>query len=177
MIIDEKYIKAPKPGTEPKYIGKYIVVKREVNGPYVLRDLEGNIYHRKVPIDQMKVLFRPGMIPALVDDEDVWLVEKLVNDKKEDNKRWYEVKWKGFAETTWEPEEYIHDQNLIDKYWRLKSGLQKQKRGRKPRVNVIYSMTKRKDPIFNGADRTAQTQDENMKLKLVEICAEAEKHD
>ena len=98
MIIDEKYVKAPKPKTEPKYIGKYTIVKREVNGPYVLKDMSGVIYPRKVPIDQMKILFRsmPGYLPAITDDSDVWIVERLMNHEKKDDGYWYEVKWKGF---------------------------------------------------------------------------------
>ena len=125
MIFDEKYIKSPRPKTEPKYIGKYMIVKREVNGPYVLKDMDGEIYPRKVPIDQMKVLFRtiPGYINA-TNPEDVWIVEKVVNHEKKNDGYWYEVKWKGFdkEDNTWEPEKNINDQNIIDKYWRLKSG-------------------------------------------------------
>ena len=77
MILDEKYLKGtPKPNTEPKYIGKYVIVKREAHGPYVVKDMTGEVLPRKVPIDQMKILFRPGMIPAMQDDEDVWIVDQ-----------------------------------------------------------------------------------------------------
>jgi len=176
MILDEKYLKAPKPKTEPKYIGKYTIVKREVNGPYVIKDIRGNLYHRKVPIDQMKVLFRPGTIPAMEDDKDVWIVDKIINHRKENRKSWYEVKWKGFTETTWEPEENILDQNLIDKYWRKKSGLKVVFTGSMS-VPCIYSKTSARETVFNEADQTAQTQDEKFRKRLAEICAEMEKHD
>lgn len=121
MILDEKYMKGnPRPNTEPKYIGEYIVVKREVNGPYVIRSPTGETYHRKVPIDQMKVLFRPKV--QVVDDEpeNVWIVDELLDHNKEGHKTYYKVKWRGYDETTWEPEEHIQDQNLIDVYWRKK---------------------------------------------------------
>jgi hypothetical protein len=177
MILDEKYIKSPhmRPKTDPKYIGKYIVVKREVNGPYVLKSMNGEIYPRKVPIDQMKVLFRtiPGYVPAMQDDKDVWIVERLVNDKKVygDKRTWYEVKWKGFDSTqnTWEPEEHIHDQNLIDKYWRLKSGVKQAKKAQTVKRSgnsvALYLMTSQRDTLFNEADQTAQTANKNIQQK------------
>ena len=186
MILDEKYIKNPqtRPKTEPKYIGKYVIVKREVNGPYVLKDMTGNIYPRKVPVDQMKILFKtiPGYTESMRDDKDIWVVDRLVNDEKRpnDKRTWYEVKWKGFdnSENTWEPEDHIQDQNLIDKYWRLKSGLKQAKRGR-TKVNaganvvVLHLMTSKRDTLFNEADQTAQTTNKNILL----ICAEMDKID
>ena len=178
MILDEKYLKSPKPNTEPKYIGKYTIVRREVNGPYVIRDSQGDEYHRKVPIDQMKVLFKPGSLPAMKDDEDVWIVEKLIDDELRQNHRWYQVKWKGFTDPTWEPTENILDQNLIDKYWRRKTGMKvvESKKG-SAHVRCIYSMTKQREYLFNVADQTAQTQDEIMKQRFLERCAEMEEQD
>ena len=99
MILDEKYLKGvPRPNTEPKYIGKYVIVRREVNGPYVVKDMDGEVLARKVPIDQMKVLFRPGLIPAMQDDEDVYVVDYIVNHRKvkDTNEYEYQVKWKGY---------------------------------------------------------------------------------
>ena len=119
MILDEKYLKGtPKPNTEPKYIGKYVIVRREVNGPYVVKDMTGEVVSRKVPIDQMKILFRPGLVPAMQDDENVWVVETILNHRKVGGETEYEIKWRGFGydDTTWEPEENIHDRNLIDVY-------------------------------------------------------------
>ena len=86
----------------------------------MLLKMTGEVLARKVPIDQMKVLFRPGLIPAMQNDEDIWVVDKIVNHRKHEGNTEYQVKWKGFGddETTWEPEENIHDQNLIDVYWR-----------------------------------------------------------
>jgi transposase InsO family protein len=186
MILDEKYIKSPhmRPKTDPKYIGKYTIVKREVNGPYVLKDMDGQVYPRKVPIDQMKVLFKsiPGYIPAMSDDKDVWQVECLVNDMKKpgDNRTWYEVKWKGFdsKDNTWEPEEHINDQNLIDKYWRKKSGMKLARQvSNKRNTNsvALYFMTSKRDTLFNEADQTAQTTDNSIKTKFQLMCADMDK--
>jgi transposase InsO family protein len=174
MILDEKYLKAPKPKTEPKYIGKYFIVRREVNGPYVIKDTSGNLYHRKVPIDQMKVLFRPGTIPTMEDDKDIWIVEKIINHRKEGRKYEYEIKWKGFTETTWESEDNIIDQNVIDRYWRKQSGMRSISTSGIS-VPCIYSMTSERNTMFNEADQTAQTQDEKFKQLLSERCVEMEK--
>lgn len=160
MILDEKYLKGtPKPNTEPKYIGKYIIVRREVNGPYVVKDMTGEILDRKIPIDQMKILFRPGLIPAMQDDEDVWVVEQILNHRKVGGVTEYEIKWKGFGynETTWEPEENIHDRNLIDVYWRRHAGARQSRNKRSKVRNVMLNLVTSSRTLFNEADHTART--------------------
>jgi hypothetical protein len=37
-------------------------------------------------------------------EEDEWEVQKVVDHQEIDNVRWYEVKWTGYDDTTWEPE-------------------------------------------------------------------------
>ena len=41
---------------EPKYVGPYIIVRRARNGAYVLKDTDGDILDRHVPIDQIKII-------------------------------------------------------------------------------------------------------------------------
>ena len=41
---------------EPKYIGPYIIARRAYNGACVLRDVDGDILDRHVPIDQIKIV-------------------------------------------------------------------------------------------------------------------------
>ena len=164
MILDEKYLKGvPRPNTEPKYIGKYVIVRREVNGPYVVKDMDGEVLARKVPIDQMKVLFRPGLIPAMQDDEDVYVVDYIVNHRKvkDTNEYEYQVKWKGYSlkDTTWEPAEYIHDKHLIDVYWRKYEGKRQVGRQRKRNVyaNMLSLVVKPRMTLFDEADHRART--------------------
>jgi transposase InsO family protein len=169
MILDEKYLKGtPKPNTEPKYIGKYTIVKREVNGPYVVKDMTGELLARKVPIEHMKVLFRPGLIPAMQDDEDVWVVEKILNHKLIDGVTHYEIKWKGFGydDTTWEPRENIHDQNLIDVYWRKHEGTKQSKKQTKVMFASLSLVSSRQCSLFDEADQTARTHNMSFKQKL-----------
>ena len=130
----------------------------------------------------MKVLFRtiPGYINA-TNPEDVWIVEKIVNHEKKNDGYWYEVKWKGFdkEDNTWEPEKNINDQNIIDKYWRLKSGIKiaRTARGKANSATVaLFLMTMRRDTLFNEADQTAQTTNKQFKQKLLLRCAEMEKN-
>ena len=142
MILDEKYLKGtPKPNTEPKYVGKYVIVRREVNGPYVVKDMTGAVLARKIPIDQIKILFRPGLLPAMQDDSDVYVVDQILNHRKVGGETEYEIKWKGYGynETTWEPEDNIHDKNLIDVYWRKQEGIrQSGRRGRSATVASLH---------------------------------------
>ena len=52
------------------------------------------------------------------------LLINIINHRKVGGETEYEVKWRGFGydDTTWEPESNIHDQNLIDVYWRKQAG-------------------------------------------------------
>ncbi len=162
MIFDEKYLKGtPKPNTAPKYIGKYVIVRRETNGPYVVKDMMGEVLPRKVPIEHMKVLFRPGMIPAMQDDENIWQVERLLDHRKEGNTTFYKIKWKGFAEkdATWEPAESINDKNLIDVYWRKITGMRQSGRQRTQRAQSasLSLVSAPRLSLFDEADQTART--------------------
>ena len=174
MILDEKYLKgAPRPKSEPKYIGKYTIVRREVNGPYVVKDMTGDILSRKIPIDQMKVLFRPGLIPAMKDDEDIYIVDKILNHRGQGQNIEYEIKWKGFDndENTWEPAEYLQDQSMIDKYWRKIEGMKQSKRQQNSRVkNVnLFLVSESRFKLFDEADQTARTHEHTLiaKIKLM----------
>ena len=40
-------------------------------------------------------------------EEDKWQVLKIISYKDINNKTWYEVKWIGYNETTWEPLENL----------------------------------------------------------------------
>jgi hypothetical protein len=97
------------------------VVQRTKQGPYVLQDLMGNRYERLIPIEQIKPL---RLFP--IDDShiegDRWVVKQIVNHyKNEQGDIIYEVQWRGWDDTTWEPESYL-DQcgGLISKYWASK---------------------------------------------------------
>ena len=125
MLIDPAYIKSgvKRPRHEPKYIGPYTIVRREISGAYVVRDDTGVEYHRKVPVDQMKVVH----VPTSPDDSRVepegdklWVAEDIVDHAQPDNGLMYRVKWKGYnsSQNTWDPETNINGEALIASYYR-----------------------------------------------------------
>jgi hypothetical protein len=51
-IRDPSYVKGePRPREQQRNLGPYFIVRREYNGPYLLRDSTGSL--RKVPVDQL----------------------------------------------------------------------------------------------------------------------------
>jgi transposase InsO family protein len=121
MIQNPELLGGSKNKNKPKFLGPYTIVQRTRQGPYLLQDLMGNRYNRLVPIEQIKPLRTLPIDDSHVEG-DRWVVKKILNHHK--NARGeltYEVQWKGWDETTWEPVAYL-DQcgGLISKYWASK---------------------------------------------------------
>mmetsp|Transcript_647 Transcript_647/g.458 ORF Transcript_647/g.458 Transcript_647/m.458 type:complete len:97 (-) Transcript_647:11-301(-) len=71
----------------------------------------------------------------------VFEVEDLLDHKFENGKHHYLVKWQGFAETTWEP-----DENIGSELAKLKESLQKRRRnGQADRKGEVNERDKKKD--------------------------------
>jgi transposase InsO family protein len=134
---DPRYLLAPRPSSEPTYIGPYYVVRQNKYGAYIMKDQHGKILDRTVPIDQMKMHSSlsppPPIIPdvvadAAVDDnnavgddeqQDEYDVEYIYGDKIVEGKIHYHVKWKGYpkSQSTWESEDQFNDRAVIERYW------------------------------------------------------------
>lgn len=107
---------------DPKYLSGYVVVKRTIQGPYLLRGPDGELYDRLVSIDQIKALRR---LPAkLKQDKEgtQYVVERIIDhsDENEDGtkERQYLVKWLGYQQPTWQPvDDLDHCTQLINEYW------------------------------------------------------------
>lgn len=58
----------------------------------------------------------PG--PVVVEGESQWVVEKIVRAEVQDGLPGYVVKWKGYSDATWEPEENIRQDvpDLVRKF-------------------------------------------------------------
>ena len=55
--------------------------------------------------------------PEIIDDEPEWEIERILRHKGTKNIR-YQVKWKGYDEMTWEPEENLSNaRESIETYW------------------------------------------------------------
>jgi hypothetical protein len=100
---------------EPKYIGPYVIARRARNGAYVLRDVDGDILDRHVPIDQMKIISKTGRAK----DRNTFSVHKILDHRGSPGSYEYLVHWKDYtkSDATWEPEANFNDIHCITKYW------------------------------------------------------------
>jgi hypothetical protein len=107
---------------EPKYIGSYSIVRRTRNGNYQLRSEDGEDLERHVPPDQLKLVSKKPRASDL--EHNVYEIEKILNHRGEPGNYEYEVKWKGYRETTYEPAENFRDVSLIRDYWKHQNQIQ-----------------------------------------------------
>jgi hypothetical protein len=106
-----------RPTHMPKYDGqRYVIVKQTHLGTYIVRDMQGNVLDRRVPIDQMKLV--RGWRASDVYKGDVYDVERLLDHHKDltTGITHYLVKWKGYDTPAWEPQHNILDNSLIANY-------------------------------------------------------------
>ena len=66
----------------------------------------------------------PPPAPEIVDGEEEWVVEEILDSKVINRKLRYLVKWKGFGieHNTWEPWDYVHAPDLIAEFYRNHPG-------------------------------------------------------
>ena len=127
MIVNPDFLKKEhmRPTHIPKYVGPYFIVRRNVHGPYIVKDETGEEYHRAVPIDQMKILYKyPHKYTKLKDDESKFYVDYIVDEKEDDEgKPLYQVKWKGYPidQSTWESAESFDDVETLYRWERVKA--------------------------------------------------------
>ena len=100
---------------EPKYIGPYQIVRRARNGAYVLRDVDGDILDRHVPIDQIKINSKKSRSK----DANTFAIHKILKHRGAPGSYEYLVHWKGFSteDSTWQSEKDFNDDKCITDYW------------------------------------------------------------
>jgi hypothetical protein len=66
----------------------------------------------------------PPPAPDIVDGEEEWVVEEILDSKVINRKLRYLVKWKGFGieHNSWEPWDYVHAPNLVAEFHRNHPG-------------------------------------------------------
>lgn len=149
MILDPQYIEQPqlRPATEPLYIGPYSVVQRTLHGPYQLRDTDGSVYPRRVPLDQMKVLFKPDSTGKSKQKDPSYIIEKILDARFSNGKHFYKVKWEGYplSKCTWEAEDFFDDFKTIEDYWKSVAVNKS-----KPRANLLIYVHTRESDVNSG---------------------------
>jgi transposase InsO family protein len=95
------------------YDGPFEIVGVDDKRCYVLKDADGKLLGRHVPIDQLK-LVKSGVIP------EAFVVDKILNHRDGVKGVEYLVKWKscGDDENSWEPVEHFNDWSGIQEYWK-----------------------------------------------------------
>ena len=81
----------------------------------MLKDVDGDILDRHVPIDQIKIASKTGR--AI--DENTFTVLKILKHRGAPGSYEYLVQWKNYSSdhNSWEPESNFNDSTCITKYW------------------------------------------------------------
>jgi len=58
----------------------------------------------------------PPPLPVIVEGEEEWEVEEILDSRRIRGRLQYLVKWTEFADPTWEPEENLTEVEAIDNY-------------------------------------------------------------
>ena len=116
---------------------KKISTKRE--GPFVITEVIGPVNYRLKLPNKWKIhdIFHATLLtpyqengthgpnytqppPNIVDNEPEWEVERIIRHKGTKNIQ-YEIKWKGYEETSWEPKDNLSNtQEILEDYWKRK---------------------------------------------------------
>lgn len=90
---------------EPYWTGPFVVLRCTTAGTYTLLTPDGALFHRNVPRQQLKLISSSALADLSDLDalERTYLVERVVDHRGGEDDREYLVKWKGYADKTWEP--------------------------------------------------------------------------
>jgi hypothetical protein len=91
-----------------------------------------NVFHASLltPYEENKIHGPnyPQPPPDIIDNEEEWEVERIIRHKGSKNIS-YQVKWKGYSELSWEPEQNLKNSaDLIADYWKKIASKQSRKR-------------------------------------------------
>ncbi len=106
---------------EPHYVGPYLIKAIDINGNYTLQDVsDDSLIDRAVPPDQLKLKAPPSVGRESDDNQNVYVVERILKHRGTFPDVEYLVKWKHYPveEATWEPPKNFLETNCIRKYWK-----------------------------------------------------------
>jgi hypothetical protein len=78
---------------EPRYFGPYTVASITKCGNYKLKNTENIIFHNSYPLEKLKLTKETD------NSDQIFTVEKILNDRIFRRQQQYLVKWKGFSES------------------------------------------------------------------------------
>ncbi|KAH9271128.1 hypothetical protein BASA83_006672 [Batrachochytrium salamandrivorans] len=110
MIVDP--VRSSK--NEPYYLGPFKVLRRTKGGSYEILDSDNTLFPRNVAPSMMKLIQRNA-----IDDQDTYVVDKILKHKGPATKRSYFVKWKHYDSSynSWVKASDFIDLSVINSYW------------------------------------------------------------
>jgi len=114
----------PSRKLENKHHGPYRVVRTIGTHAYEL-DIPATIQkHRKFPVSLLHAAADnplprqvvPPPLPVIVEGEEAWEVEEILDSRRTRGWLQYLVKWRGFTDPTWKPEENLTEVEAVDTY-------------------------------------------------------------
>jgi transposase InsO family protein len=114
----------PSRKLENKHHGPYRVIRTIGTHAYEL-DIPATIQkHRTFPVsllhaaaeDPLPGQVTPPPLPVMVEGEEEWEVEEILDSRRIRGRLQYLVKWRGFTDPTWEPEENLTEVEAVDTY-------------------------------------------------------------
>jgi len=124
--VDGRYWQTERPSRklENKYHRPYQVIRVIRTHAYQLDILNAIQKHRTFPVsllhaatdDPFPGQVIPPPLPVIVEGEEEWEVEVVLDSRRIRGRPQYLVKWRGFAAPTWEPEENLAEVQAIDDY-------------------------------------------------------------
>ena len=144
---DPAYLLDPskKPATAPTYAGTYTIIRRTAHGPYLISDETGQQVKRVVPLDQMKIIYRPEDKPEGADEVDgadvSYEIEQIISHKEVDGQTSFLVKWKGWpvTEATWIDQSKFNETDMLTDYLNVVNGVKQSarlKRNKNKKISV-----------------------------------------
>ena len=122
MMINDGII----PKLDSRYKGPFTIISKDNFDNYTIKDNLDNIVNQVYPLHKLKEI----VLDDVKDDKNDVEIEKILDHKDVDSKRYYLVKWKGFkaSENEWVIENDFSSKKIINKY--LAKVKPKNKRGR-----------------------------------------------
>jgi len=114
----------PSRKLENKHHGPYHIARTIGMHAYELDMLATIQKHRTFPVsllhaaadDPLHGQVVPPPLPVIIEGEEEWEVEEILDSRRTRGRLQYLVKWRGFADPTWEPEENLVEVEAVDIY-------------------------------------------------------------
>ena len=136
VYLDATDIKTTRPSRKlsHKHLGPFSIERKVGNNAYRLRlpPSMSRIHPvfnviKLTPAPEDPIVGRraaPPPLPEIIDGEEEWVVEEILDSKMMNRKLRYLVKWKGFSveHNSWEPWDHVHAPDLVADFYRRNPG-------------------------------------------------------